>query len=286
MSENETPVVDLPAADDLAAISSKGDAKIRASVELIRILSEHPEHAQYLKELVAAEAQRETFDQDIRLARVFALSGKFDDIKGATEMQSIASAMAKIMIGRQWGMNDADSIAFIIFINGRPSVMTEIMAARMQQAGYSWDTEFHYSEEPGKPKFRKKCVGCTLWLKQYSRDTNRHEPVMGRNNEQVSSSFTEDDAEAAGLLGKAGPWKQWTQDMYFWRAMSRLRKYHLTSIMRGAIQAELASDYAPPTMAPQLAAPAEAPAEEERKPLRERILAQEEQGSLLDEETE
>jgi hypothetical protein len=262
---------------------SQSPNRTRATVDLIRILAEHPEHSSYIKQLVEAEAQRDLFDQDYRTARVFAISGKFDDIKGSTPEQAVAQAMTKIRIGREWGMNDSDSIAFIYFTNGRPAVMTEILATKVQQAGYSWDIDWDFEKTKGKNnKEWNRCVGCTLWLKQFNRDTNRYEPVLDRKGQAISASFTEADADNAEIhergakIALSAKWnfKAWPQDMYFWRAMSRLRKYYLTGIMRGAIQFELATDYEPVTSAPALPAPAEEEtAPPERKPLRDRILS-------------
>lgn len=279
--ETMNPTVE-PAGDaarEITPLPELPQARMRGLVELTRILADHPEHAGYIKQLVDAETQRDTFDQDWRTARVFAVSGKFDDIKGSTPEQAIATAMAKIRIGREWGMSDSDSIAFIYWVNGRPAVMTEILATKIQEAGYNWDVEWHWTalpQAPNKARADKRCVGCTLWLKALNRQTGRYEPVLDRNNEPVSASFTEYNAEQAGLLTKSGPWKNWTEDMYFWRAMSRLRKYYLTGVMRGAIQVELANDYSV-TVAPELAAPEEAqvledPIEDAARILRERVM--------------
>jgi len=269
VNEGKIVTEEMPRAADVSALEPN---KSRAIVDLIKVLATHPEHADYLRQLVAAETQRDAFDQDYRTAKVFALSGRFDDIKGSTPEQAVATAMAKIRIGREWGMNDSDSIAFIYFVNGRPAVMTEIMATKIQQAGFHWDIEWHTRDELYKGKTLPRCVGCTLWLKQLSRETNRYEPVLDRKGDPVSASFTEMDAEAGKLLDKA-VWKAYSQDMYFWRALSRLRKYHLTSVMRGAVQMELAGDDLPaPEIRKQIDSPKPEAVEPPRKPLRERIL--------------
>lgn len=283
-----TPTDEKP---DLAPMTDLAPQKQRATVELIKVLSAHPEHAPYMKQLIEAEAMRELFDQDYRTARMFAMSGKFDDIKGSTPEQAVCAAMTKIRIGREWGMNDSDSMSFIYFTNGRPNVATEILATAIQKAGFSWDIDWNWVEEPGAGKGAKpwrRCTGCTLWLKE--RDTNK--PILDRNGAPVSAWFTEADAEHAEIYEKGGikklseKWnfKSWPQDMYFWRAMSRLRKYYLTGVMRGAVQRELIDEEPPPpTMQPQLAAPEEQAATEAQpeKSLRDRIL-EAEQTELID----
>jgi hypothetical protein len=39
--------------------------------------------------------------------------GKFDDIKGETAEQAVATVIAEIRAGRSWGMSDSDYVAFI-----------------------------------------------------------------------------------------------------------------------------------------------------------------------------
>lgn len=261
-----------------------------------------------VEELVRAQNERTLFDQDWRTAKMFAVSGDFADITGQTQEQAIAKAMSKIQMGRNWGMNATDALANIFFLNGRPGVMTEILATKMQQAGYSWDVQWHEETIEVKKKPYQKCVGCTLWLKAYNRDTNHYEPVVDRAGKPVSASFTEQDAEQAMIYEKeqgqpratqktlAEKWnyKSWGRDMYFWSAMRRLRKYYLTGILRGAIQVELADLEAPIVdQTPPLAeAPPEPPPQTEapQPTLRERILStdrpgpQPEQAGLLEEE--
>lgn len=277
------------AAETLTALAEVPAERGRAVVSLIKMLAEHPEHAGYLKDLIEAERNRDLFDQDWRTAKVFAASGKFDDIKGATQEQAIATAMAKIRIGREWGMSDADAIAQIYFVNGRPAVMTEFLASRMQEAGYSWDADWEWAEEVFKGKTTRKCVGCTLWLKRGG------EPCLDRNGKPISASFTEADAERAVQYDRAGKasslldkqtYKSYAQDMFFWKALGRLRKYYLTGVLRGAVQVELARELPPRETLQIEAAESPAAAAAEPKPLRERVLeyeSAEDQGSLLDE---
>jgi hypothetical protein len=278
------------------------ESKGRATLEIIRILADKGNQKELLQQLIDAETARDLFDQDYRAARIYAMSGQFDDIKGATTEQAIASAMSKIRIGRSWGMNESDSIAFIYWNNGKPAVMTEILATKIQQAGYGWDIDWSWEQSTHKNKPWKRCTGCTLWLKAYNSRTNSWEPVVDRNDQPVSAGFSEADADHAMIWEKgkqiplSSKWnfQSWGQDMYFWRAMSRLRKYHLTSIMRGAQQYELRNEVYVEPMAPQIAAPesvapeSETPEPENQqppaatRPLRE-VIIEAEQTSLLDE---
>jgi hypothetical protein len=251
-----------------------------------------------VEELVRTENERDVFDQDWRMAKMFAISGDFADITGQTQEQAIAKAMSKIQMGRNWGMNAADAMANVFFLNGKPGVMTEILATKIQQAGFGWDAQWlEETVEYKKGKTWEKCIGCTLWLKSYNRLTNRWEPVVDRDGKPVKASFTEADAENALIyekeqgqkaqkpLSEKWNYRSWGRDMYFWRAMSRLRKYYLTGILRGAIQVELAGDYEVQVdQNPQLEEAQPQPQDTApKKTLRDFVLESEQQPGLLEE---
>jgi hypothetical protein len=273
----------------------------RQSTEILKMLlaDTSGNYRHLVEELVRTNNEKELFDQDWRMAKQFALSGDFADITGQTQEQAIAKALSKIAMGRNWGMLAADAMANVFFINGKPGVGTDYLASKIQQAGYSWDAQWHEETvEYKKGKTWEKCIGCTLWLKSYNRLTNRWEPVVDRDGKPVKASFTEADAENAMIYEKeqgqqragqkplAEKWnyKSWGRDMYFWSAMRRLRKYYLTGILRGAIQVELA-DYDVPIEAaapqPTLAEPAQP--EPPKKSLRDFVLESEQQPGLLEE---
>jgi len=290
-----TPTTEEPkqeAPQQSVEVATKG----RATLEIIRILADKGNQKEILQQLIDAETARDLFDQDYRAAKIYAMSGQFDDIKGMTPEQAIATAMSKIRIGRSWGMNESDSVAFIYWMNGKPNVATEILATKIQQAGYGWDIDWSWEDLTHKGKPWKRCTGCTLWLKAYNQRANAWEPVVDRNGDCVSASFTEADADHAMIWekGKQMPlsekwnFKSWGQDMYYWRAMGRLRKYHLTSIMRGAQQYELRNETYVEPLPAALPAPSDSQQGEpepvaETKPLRDRII-EAEQGELLDKE--
>jgi len=278
----------------------------RITLDMLKALPDTERRDMYIRNLVDAELAREAFDLDQRLARVFAMSGKFDDINGQTLEQSIATAMAKIQIGRSWGFNPADSIRYIYFTNGKPAIENDIVAAKLQQAGYGWDVEWQFEEVTHKGKPWKRCTGCTLWLKKLDPATNVYKPVVDRTGNPVSEAFTEGDADHAMIWekGKQIPlsekwnFKSWPRDMYYWRAIGRVRKYHVPHVLRGGILREERLDVitadAPPEMLPpdvqgqlpEAQAPESSAAP--RPTLTERILAQAKegegggQGTLLD----
>ena len=266
----------------------------RVTVESLASLPENERKMAWINALVDAEVARQTFAQDKALAREFALCGKFDDIKGSTAEQSIATAMVKIQMGRAWGMNQADSVRYIYFVNGKPAIEQEIVASKLRAAGYDWDVEWLEETVQHKGRPWQKCIGCTLWVKRINPQTRAAEPLLDRNGKQVSVSFTEADADHAEIyekgqvkkLSQKANYQSWARDMYYWRSISRLKKYHAPDVLRGAVTREEAlemmpAEVQPPEMGPrEIAAPAESPVEQadpEVKPakLAERLEADE-----------
>lgn len=181
------------------------------------------------REAISFELTRATFDQDYRLARVFHDSGVFGDIKGKTPEQGIATAFAKIQIGRGWNMNAGDAMQFLFFDrNGSPQVRGEYLAARMKLAGYTW------AIEDLKP-------GCRLWPKF------RGEPILDEKDIPAFVEFTREDAETAGLLRSDGKsaWTGYATDMYFWKAIARLKRRYAPEVLMGAGIADLGEDQEP-----------------------------------------
>lgn len=241
----------------------------------------------WVQALVDAEVARQNYAQDRALARDFAVSGQFDDLKGMTSEQAIATAMVKIQLGRAWGFNAADSMRYIYFTNGRPSVENEIVAAKLQQAGYDWDTDWLEEDIQHKGRPAKKCIGCTLWLKKWSKAEQRFKPVLDRNEKPVSVSFTQYDADTAQIWekGKQIPLSQkwnfqsWGRDMYYWRSISRLKKYHAPHVLRGAVAREEALEMMPvevppPELPPELQPPDKPQQIEAGEPKRQSLKSQ------------
>jgi hypothetical protein len=274
----------------------------RVTVEQLAMLPDSERRTNWINALVEAEIARQNYAQDRALARDFATSGQFDDLKGMTTEQAIATAMVKIQLGRAWGFNAADSMRYIYFTNGKPAIENEIVAAKLQQAGYDWNVEWLEEEIQHKGRAAKKCIGCTLWLKRWSAATQKFSPVVGEGGEQVSVSFTQYDADTAMIWekGKQIPlsekwnFKSWGRDMYYWRAIGRVKKYHAPHVLRGAVSREEALEMMPttglsPDMLPlELQPPppqAEAPPEPKRRTLRDRLMTQADQPAPVEQET-
>ena len=268
--------------------ASPGLERPRVTVDQLALLPESEQRRMWINSIVEADVARQTYAQDKALARDFAASGQFDDLKGMSADQAIATAMVKIQLGSAWGFNAADSMRYIYFTNGKPSVENEIVAAKLKAAGYGWDTEWLEEDIKHKGMAVKKCVGCILWLKFFSQADQHYKPVLDRNEKPVSVSFTQYDADTAQIWekGKQIPLSQkwnfqsWARDMYYWRAISRLKKYHAPDVLRGGMSREEALDIVPvDNLAPEMPLKELQPPQPEPQPespakqsLKERVL--------------
>jgi hypothetical protein len=288
--EPETPIAVAPQ----SAAAPRGDFSRITAQDLMHAPVDKERIAGWISQLVDAEVARQNYAYDRALAREFALSGQFDDLKGATAEQAIATAMVKIQLGRSWGFNAADSMRYIYFANGRPSIENEIVAAKLQQGGYDWDVEWLEEEAQHKGKPWRRCVGCRLWIKKWNAQQQLYVAITDRNGEPVSVAFTEADADHAQIWekGKQIPLSQkwnfqsWGRDMYYWRTISRVKKYHAPHVLRGGVSREEALEMMPldtlrpPDLPVDLALP-EGPADAADQPvaarstLRDRILQHE-----------
>jgi hypothetical protein len=185
----------------------------------------------YAGAVVDREIAVAQFDQNWRLARVFAESDLFVDVKG------VAQAMTKIQLGESWNMTPADAMQHVYFVKGRPAVQNEYLAAKMRDAGLTWEIEWHRDGQT--------CTGCTLWPSKLQSDGS-WKPITERINgvsAPASISFTKTDAERAGLI-KNDTYKVYGEDMYFWRCIARLRRRYATNILSGILMREEAEEAA------------------------------------------
>jgi hypothetical protein len=213
---------------------------------------------------IAIEAQQQEFEYTQRLAKLFAKSGCFSDIKkNISEEQALAQAFTKIELGKCMGFSAAESMQGVHLISGTPSVNAQLRAARMQRAGFSWDIDWFDSKEG-------ICEGCRLWLYRYGkplltvvRDADGN--VVTDDNgdsitKQVSVSFLKRDAEilktkiwedggssrTASVLEKDN-WKGSPRNMYFARAVTNAQRWHAPGVLSGEIPStEEAMDFVDP----------------------------------------
>ena len=212
--------------------------------EILAALPDVEHRDQYVQLLVAAEANRLQFRLDWQLAYQFATCGAFNDLKNLNPRQGVALAMTKIQLGRSWKMEPADAVRHVYFVQGRPNVEIQIIAAKLRDAGYDWDIEWHWADDPKVTKATdRRCIGATLWIKQWNEAVKAHLPVLDRKGDQVSYSYTEADANRVKtrennqdiLLSQKSNYQQYPMEMYMWRAVGRLHKFHAPQVLRGAV---------------------------------------------------
>jgi hypothetical protein len=236
----------------------------RITADQLMQLPESKQKDAWIDSLMQAEMARLNYAQDRQYAIDAFNSGQFDDLKKLSAQQGISLAIMKQGIGRDWGLSRADAIRSVVFINGKPSLENELVASRLQQSGVYWDIE--WLEETGqfKGKPYKKCIGCTLWLKRWDPAQQKYVTMLDRNSEPVSVSFTEADAANAKIWenGKQIPlsekwnFQSWARDMYYWKCIARVKKYHAPNVLRGGVPREDAYEVMPvESMPPELLPP-------------------------------
>jgi hypothetical protein len=211
-----------------------------------------------LDDVVASSERRialeiRQFEYKQKLARLFAASGCFADIKkDITEAQAIAQAFVKIELGESMGFTAAESMQGVHLIQGTPAVNAQLRAARMQRAGFSWEIDWFDSPEG-------VCEGCRLWLfrngrplMKAMRDATGNAVLDAKGQPvqvQVSVSFLKKDAEilkttmwdndtkqkkSVSVLEKDN-WKGSPRNMYFARAITNAQRFHAAGVLSGEI---------------------------------------------------
>lgn len=218
-----------------------------STISLLESLSENGMRQDFAKRLMETEIENRQFDFEWRLARTFADSGEFDLVKGKTPEQAIASAMAKIQMGKYWGINPADSMRFIRFDRGKPVLENEIIAAKLQEAGWEWDLDFSENDNG-------RCSGCYMYPKRKDSKGNFN-PLLDRDGKQVVVKFTEKEASEAMVYEKEkwirliDKWnfKSWPEDMYYTKTIARFKRRYAPGVLAGTrTPDEIGEQYEPP----------------------------------------
>ena len=126
-----------------------------------------------------------------------------------------AKALALMIMGREIGLGPFESCRSIYTINGKPTLSAELM----QSLTFTNVPGFEFALEQSTDTLCK---------------------IKGRRaaaHEWVSITFSKQDAERAGLLGK-GVWKQYPQAMLRARAISALCRVLCPDAIRGTYTSE------------------------------------------------
>jgi len=126
------------------------------------------------------------------VAQVFKDSGMFPDI------QTVAAACAKIIIGRGMGLTDFDAMTGLHIIKGKAVLASNLMAAAIKRAG--------------KYDYRATVTDTLCEITFFERNDARAWEEIG------SSTFTMEDARRAQLNGDN--WRKYPRNMLFARCIS------------------------------------------------------------------
>lgn len=139
------------------------------------------------------------------LGTILAKSGYFGDARDA------AQAAVKVLAGRELGIGPVAAMTGIYIVKGRVTMSANLIAAQIKRSGrYTYRVA------------RVDDGGCEI--------------VFFEGKEEIGrSSFTAEDAKAAGLWGSSDPWKKTPRNMLFARAMSNGAKWFTPDIFAGPV---------------------------------------------------
>lgn len=126
------------------------------------------------------------------------------------------NTMAAIMMGLEVGLSPMQAIQNIAVINGRPSLWGDAMLAVCQR---------HQAYEGIKESFDEATMTATCTVKRVGEEPH-------------TQTFSQKDAELAGLWGKQGPWTQYPKRMIQVRARSFALRDKFADALRGLNSAE------------------------------------------------
>jgi hypothetical protein len=144
-------------------------------------------------------------DEVLTLGKTLAASGYFNDTRDA------AQAAVKVLAGQELGLGPIASMTGIYIVKGRVTMSANLMAAQIKRSG-------RYN---------------------YRVTTMTNDAVVVEFYESGQSigvsSYTADDAKAAGLWGSSDPWKKSPRNMLFARAMSNGARWFCPDIFAGPV---------------------------------------------------
>ena len=170
---------------------------------------------------VIAALVPQTLDEAFRLAKAFAQAGDMvpKHYQGQPEM-----AMAAIIKGMEVGLAPHQALSSIAVINGRATLWGDALPALMQRAGHHVDVEL---------------VGQGDALTAVATLTR------GDTGRSIVRRFSLADAKRANLLGKPGPWQNYTGRMLCNRARAWAIRDGAADALMGLHISDEASDYGP-----------------------------------------
>lgn len=160
-----------------------------------------------------------SLDDAYRLSKALAASG---DMVPKHFQEKPDAIMAAILRGLEIGLKPMQALSNIAVINGRASLWGDAIPALMARAGHQIDVEVDGEGD-------KMLATATL--------------IRGDTGQRIVRSFGADDAKAAGLWGKAGPWQQYKARMLSMRARSLACRDGAADALMGLQIAEEVQEY-------------------------------------------
>lgn len=152
---------------------------------------------------------------------------------GLTAFKSASAAVVAIEHGMSLGMSPAQSMQSIAIINGKPGIYGDAALALVKSTGM---LKAHSESFTGTIEKGDRC--CTCKVTRIQRLANGEWVEL-----EYQQTFSVDDAKAAGLWGKAGPWKQYPDRMMKMRARGFCLRDAFPDILKGVGIAEELQDY-------------------------------------------
>lgn len=158
-------------------------------------------------------------EQAWRMAEMIAKSGL-----APRDMKSPEQIVTAIFHGLEIGLKPMQAVQSIAVVNGRPTVWGDAALGLVESSGLLED--FAESVDGDGDKMVAKC-----FAKRIGRAT------------PIERTFSVDDAKAAGLWGKAGPWQQYKRRMLQLRARAFTLRDGFADVLKGLQITEEARDY-------------------------------------------
>lgn len=156
-----------------------------------------------------------TFDEALKFAELMAKS----DLVPKDFKDKPGNILVAIQKGQEVGLSPMAALETIAVINGRASLWGDGLLGIVQGSQvYEWIDESQCSEKAGI---------CT---------------VKRKGEQPYTVTFTLEDAKRAGLLGKQGPWTQYTKRMLQLRARGFALRDKFADVLKGLVAAEEALD--------------------------------------------
>ena len=154
------------------------------------------------KEIVEASELQE----QMSIAKVFAESGMFPDVKGQ------AQAVVKIMAGKELNLSPFQSMKSLYFVSGKLGIMADVMASRVKTSDkYDYIVDILTNEE------------CKITFFQ---------TVDGKKEKLGVSEFSLKDAAKAGLVNRDN-WKNYPRNQLFARCISNGTRWFCPDVICG-----------------------------------------------------